>query len=405
MLSRRQVRAVGLTEIRIATQLYSDDSRIIYELIQNAQDCEFTRAEHEKKQPFLHFIVRSEEVTIDSNEDGFKKKNVVSICKTADSEKRKDVATGGTTYIGEKGIGFKSVFKIAEKVHIQSGPFSFAFRYKHGRRDEKDTKDEDDNVLGMVTPLDERFQELPAGVRTRITLSLSRAITSEEQYDELVRFPDTLMLFLPKIKEIGLVKSFSGTRSAFKYSIDSSASPEVVLAKEVVVKPNVDRSRSEKRYYLQEKTVDPLPEDDARLQPDSPKVVLAFPLDIADHGIVPQLDHDVFAFLPLKKAGFTVRHCLVVLYRLGSDSPLCHRRNIAHRHFERKSPHDIRIAGILLSYYCLPVLDPFGLCASSEQRSCGQYSAKPRTSQKCRGHFLRRRPCFPRPSRQKVASV
>jgi len=64
---------------------------------------------------------------IDSNEDGFSKANINAICSTGESTK-----TFSQGYIGEKGIGFKSVFKVARKVHVQSGPFSFSFKYQHG---------------------------------------------------------------------------------------------------------------------------------------------------------------------------------------------------------------------------------------------------------------------------------
>lgn len=51
--------------------------------------------------------------------------NVRAICSTGESTK-----TNTSGYIGEKGIGFKSVFKAASKVHIQSGPFSFFFEHR-----------------------------------------------------------------------------------------------------------------------------------------------------------------------------------------------------------------------------------------------------------------------------------
>lgn len=56
------------------------------------------------------------------NEKGFQPKDVFAI--TGIAEKSKNISSDKME-IGEKGIGFKSVFGIAEKVHIESGDFSF----------------------------------------------------------------------------------------------------------------------------------------------------------------------------------------------------------------------------------------------------------------------------------------
>ena len=44
-----------------------------------------------------------------NNEDGFKYENVESICTVGESTKKKYKQMG---YIGEKGLGFKSVFQV-----------------------------------------------------------------------------------------------------------------------------------------------------------------------------------------------------------------------------------------------------------------------------------------------------
>src|ERR1700722_11512294 len=53
---------------------------------------------------------------IDCNEKGFSKKNVEALCANGRSTKK----CGGTSaaFIGEKGMGFKSVFKVANVVGI-----------------------------------------------------------------------------------------------------------------------------------------------------------------------------------------------------------------------------------------------------------------------------------------------
>jgi hypothetical protein len=57
-----------------------------------------------------------------NNKGGFTVANVEFICKIADSTKTR---TDSQYYIGERGIRFKSVFMVASKVYINSGPFLF----------------------------------------------------------------------------------------------------------------------------------------------------------------------------------------------------------------------------------------------------------------------------------------
>jgi hypothetical protein len=123
-------------------------------------------------------------VTVDSNEDRFTEEDVRSICSIGQSKKT------SSSYIGEKGIGFKSMFKIASQVHIQSEPFSF-FVHERG-----------DNGLGMVTSENRDHEELTGGVRTRITLRLAEPVKFEQRVADFLELPDTLLLFLTRIKTI-----------------------------------------------------------------------------------------------------------------------------------------------------------------------------------------------------------
>ena len=115
--------------------------------------------------------MHSDGIIIDSNEKGFTKADVIAICSTGES-----TTTGAKGYIGDKGIGFKSVFKMAKVVHVQSGPFSFRFEYD---------RLSDDTGLEMVIPLDADFRDLPNGINTRFTLTLKDSGMTKERYQEL----------------------------------------------------------------------------------------------------------------------------------------------------------------------------------------------------------------------------
>jgi HSP90 family molecular chaperone len=98
-------------------------------LIQNAEDNNYSRAEALGVEPYIKFTIRPDTISIDCNEDGFTPENVRAICRIGESTK---IRANAQYYIGEKGIGFKSVFMVASKVHIQSGPFSFSFEHEPG---------------------------------------------------------------------------------------------------------------------------------------------------------------------------------------------------------------------------------------------------------------------------------
>jgi hypothetical protein len=130
---------------------------------------------------------------VDCNEDGFTEPNIRAICGVGNSSKR---TTHG--YIGEKGIGFKSVFMAAWKVHIQSGPYSFSFVHRIN-----------DSGMGMVTPTwEDSREELPHPL-TRITLFLheyedddKRKLERESIRNQFRGLQAPLLLFLRKLRSI-----------------------------------------------------------------------------------------------------------------------------------------------------------------------------------------------------------
>lgn len=102
--------------------VYSNRFRFVYELIQNVDDCEYENAADCHLD--IQFIYDQEpgQIILTYNEKGFKPGNVFAITGIAESSKN---ISADKVEIGEKGIGFKSVFGIADKVLIQSGMFSF----------------------------------------------------------------------------------------------------------------------------------------------------------------------------------------------------------------------------------------------------------------------------------------
>lgn len=247
------------------------------------------------EEPFLAFKLYPHRIIVDSNEDGFSKDNISAICSVGKSTKKHSAG-----YIGEKGIGFKSVFKIAQKVHIQSGPFSFAFSH---------TREDDDDGLGMITPYYEHAEELPIGVRTRMTLTLLDSTKFEEQASEFRDVPDTFLMFLSRLQRLSIeLYQPDNTPTATHYSkweTKENGLYTTFLAK--TTRKGKEEKTSEQKYYSIKHKLHDLPFDEARKDKqgnsiDQAIVVLAFPVDEYDEPVLKQ--QYTYAFLPLRQVGF-----------------------------------------------------------------------------------------------------
>ena len=228
-------------------------------------------------------------IQIDSNEDGFSPKNVKAICSVGESTKS---TTQG--YIGEKGIGFKSVFKLASRVKVQSGPFCFSFR--NGK---------DDDGLGMVTPYNEDQEELPPDTRTRFTLTLHDASKYRQRVKDFEQLPETLPLFLTQLKDIKTIFGSKNQRREKHYSYDLENNEQIGKLEVVNISESGARTVATQRYHIIKRTAQNLPSTEARGNIRQAEVILAFPVDANGYPMV-ESQH-VFAFLPLRKDGFTVR--------------------------------------------------------------------------------------------------
>ncbi|OAA54856.1 ATPase-like, ATP-binding domain protein [Cordyceps fumosorosea ARSEF 2679] len=177
----------------LARTVYDSNARFIFELLQNADDNKFTEAAKKRRAPGITFKLWPDKIIIDCNEDGFTTKDLEAICSIGQSSK-----TISHGYIGAKGIGFKSVFMVASKVHIQSGHFSFEFLHRR-----------EDPGIGMVRPFWKTPDQTLDGPMTRMTLWLHSdgdAAETAHQRDVIDRqFKDlevACLLFLRNLREI-----------------------------------------------------------------------------------------------------------------------------------------------------------------------------------------------------------
>ncbi|KMU77002.1 hypothetical protein CISG_06237 [Coccidioides immitis RMSCC 3703] len=131
-------------------------------------------------------LVMKMHLRVDCNELGFAPEDVDSICRIGGSQK--GISADRMDCIGEKGIGFKSVFKVASVVWISSGKYSFKF----------------DNAtrLGMIAPMWAQFPaEAPASGTSMLLRLLNKSVRDELLKEMRVCDPK-ILIFLNQIREL-----------------------------------------------------------------------------------------------------------------------------------------------------------------------------------------------------------
>ncbi|KAI0198817.1 hypothetical protein F4808DRAFT_472474 [Astrocystis sublimbata] len=295
---------IGSSVLTLATNLYTSKARFVFELLQNADDNMYSRAKASGVAPYVSFHVYPKRIVVECNEDGFTDRNLEAICAIGKSSK-----TGAQGYIGEKGIGFKSVFMAASKVHIQSGMLSFSFRHRIG-----------DSGMGMISPLWEETddsEKLPSTL-TRITLHLhddgDPEMLAKSQRSIQAQFEDlqeAMLLFMKNLQKIDVTlynETLQQTSSTI-YSVERHNETSAVLKKTRTTNGLTDETV--KRYHVTTHKVTNLARNDNRTYSAeeertrayaTSQVVLAFPLTESSIPVVePQA---LFVFLPVRQVGF-----------------------------------------------------------------------------------------------------
>lgn len=167
--------------------VYDNSLRYIFELIQNVDDCDYQDPLNASLQ--VKFSENSGRIILKYNETGFTPLNIFAVTGIAEAAKN---IQAGKVQIGEKGIGFKSVFGVAHRVWIQSGKFSFAL-------------DKDDFCV-PIPIYDERYEEIDG---TKLTLFADPAVI-RDTYQKIARmygrpnavFQNNPILFLNKLTKL-----------------------------------------------------------------------------------------------------------------------------------------------------------------------------------------------------------
>ncbi|KAH0635064.1 hypothetical protein KY289_038096 [Solanum tuberosum] len=269
----------------LSQELYSQDSHFILELVQNADDNIYP----EDIEPTLTFILQDKGIIVLNNERGFSADNIRALCDVGNSTKKGH----NTGYIGKKGIGFKSVFRVTDAPEIHSNGFHIKFDITNGQ-------------IGFVLPtivppcdIDFYTRLASSGSdcnywNTCIVLPFrSNLLERSGEENIMSMFADlhpSLLLFLHRLHCI-----------KFRNMVSDSI---VVMRKEVVGNGIIKISCGEEKLtcLVVSQKVQP-----GTIRPDTPttEISIAFTLqETLDGSYNPHLDQQpVFAFLPLRKYG------------------------------------------------------------------------------------------------------
>ncbi|KAM4715626.1 uncharacterized protein FYW61_018477 isoform 2-T2 [Anableps anableps] len=271
---------LGRSLDRLSTELYSKDTHFVLELIQNADDNSYPSGGGVV--PALAFVVERDCITVLNNETGFQERNIRAICDVGRSTKGKHKYG----YIGQKGIGFKSVFKVTDCPEIHSNGFHLRF-------------DKNCGPMGYILPHwteDERpLDAQPKDIhRHSWTTKICLPLRSESHQTRNL-FHDvhpSLLLFLHRLRSITI---YNQSEKRLVTMTRKDLSHNVL---------EVEHTEGTERWLVVKTTLQPkkIKED-----VESTELALAFQLggNETESGIICQPQKQpVFAYLPLRSFGF-----------------------------------------------------------------------------------------------------
>ncbi|BBN00946.1 hypothetical protein MPTK1_2g03300 [Marchantia polymorpha subsp. ruderalis] len=287
----------------LSAELYQKDIHFISELIQNAEDNSYAAG----VEPQLDMLLTADDITgvgapatliLCNNERGFEERHIAALCSIGQSTKKGQRNEG---YIGEKGIGFKSVFLVTSTPYIISNGFRIRF---------SDSGVESNGSMAEIGYIVPEWVERPTdetlrpyshqfGCRpsTVIVLPLKPDKISSVKA-ELKSFSAETILFLRRITCIR-IRHMDGELVTMRRSDSSRKKVEKPAADMFWTQLSLVRSPGNTKescdYFVWEQRFPVTSSVDQRLEVTSWALTLAFP---AQQRIACSSHGDIFAFLP-----------------------------------------------------------------------------------------------------------
>ncbi|KAH9046334.1 hypothetical protein EDB83DRAFT_2227590 [Lactarius deliciosus] len=261
---------------RLSSDLYNKKTHFLLEFIQNADDNTYA----DGVTPSLNLRIEDSLVVFECNERGFLADNVKAICDIGQSTKTREKATRG--FIGEKGIGFKSVFTVADEVHISSGPYSFYF--------------DRTAQLGMITPVwGSDYPPRPGW--TTFHLRLAPSENGTDLSAQLRDLRPTLLLFLRQLRVLNVAVPGANRRGGLQMRREDGPGDDLVSLE------RIDNGESKVEKYVLVRHLAQTPaQEPGREGVEQSEIMLAFPVTETGEPVIER--QEVHAFLPLRCYGF-----------------------------------------------------------------------------------------------------
>ncbi|KAF3797306.1 hypothetical protein GCG54_00009277 [Colletotrichum gloeosporioides] len=278
----------------LATDLYDTATHFILELLQNADDLDYANLQHDDD-PTFGIVLSAPNNTFEThcNEDGFTIDHIESLCDVGMSKKarKKDVHSG---YIGEKGIGFKSVFGVADVAYVSSGFYHF----KLDTKNELDAKEK--TLVGMLVPIPADYPSSTAVGTTRMLLQLKGPEAYTDIRENLKQIKPEILLFFRRLRRIKI--KTEDRNIDYAYLLNDN---DVGFHGETRTLTALDRqthTTNLTKYIIVRHAVENMPDTQKRENISSSEITLAFPLTKSNK---PDSQvRDVFSFIPVGSYGF-----------------------------------------------------------------------------------------------------
>ena len=281
-LREAQNARIGRALQRLSDDLYSSDSHFLLELIQNADDNTYL----DGVRPELHFIQGEKYLVVVNNEKGFEEADIRALCDIGKSTKQER-----TGFIGQKGIGFKAVFRVSDAPQIHSNGFHIKFDSKaNGAIGSILPEWIGGDALRQLVETEELYSRLKSWP-TVIALPICQPQKLNGMFDG---FYSSMLLFMQKIRCISVSShTQNGPSKIFERKESSSGIVEIsnngsiaeyIKGTQTIVQPGIRK---------------------LDLPVSSTDITVAFPvLPPPEAGDPPWPQQDVYAFLPVRSYGF-----------------------------------------------------------------------------------------------------
>jgi hypothetical protein len=268
---------VGRSLERLSKELYNTDMHFVLELIQNADDNQYNT------KPTLIFVIDINSINIYNNELGFQENNIQALCDIGKSTKGKHKQG----YIGQKGIGFKSVFTVCNRPEIYSNGYRICFDAHNGSigyilPNWIDNENRDNEYLNWTTRIC-----LPLKSENEMEKHKSRSLTSS--FNDI---HPSLLIFLNRLRSITIDNRLKNSKQIYE-RIDLPGTSIIEIHSEHII---------EKWFVIKKQLIIP---DEFKMNLEdiieATEIALAFPLhEIKNNGDIKLIKQDVYAYLPLR---------------------------------------------------------------------------------------------------------